>query len=95
MHGRPPAFGGPDGGAYSAAATVDDAPAADGRYGAFLLFIRWDLGGPSSKPGGHLETPYLSFGATADEALAPLHALPLEAVKAHLDACVAKTETHA
>lgn len=69
---------------------MDDQPGADGRYGAFLLFIRWDDGGTSGRPSGHLETEYLAFGASADAALAPLRALPLEHVKAHLDACIAR-----
>jgi hypothetical protein len=39
-HQRPPAFGGPDGRAYSVGVLVDDAPNADGRYGAGVLFVR-------------------------------------------------------
>lgn len=84
VHGRPPAFGAADGKAYSVATFADDT-AESGRFGAALLFVRWDEG---DRPVGHLETDYLAFGATADEALAPLLALSLEQVKAHLDACV-------
>jgi len=53
-----------------------------------LLFVRW---GGGEKPVGHLETDYLAFGATADDALAPVLALTLEEVKAHLDRCVARS----
>lgn len=88
VHGRPPAFGGADGQAYSVAAFADDTAEA-GRYGASLLFVRWDGG---ERPVGHLETDYLAFGPTPDEALAPLLALSLEDVKAHLDRCVARQE---
>jgi len=53
-----------------------------------LLFVRW---GEGEKPVGHLETEFLAFGATADEALAPVLALTLEQVKAHLDRCVERS----
>ena len=86
VHGRPPAFGATDGQAYSVATFTDDEGRA-GRYGAALLFVRW---GESGQPVGHLETEYLAFGATPDDALAPVLALTLEQVKAHLDACVAR-----
>ena len=87
VHGRPPAFGAADGQAYSVATFTDDAPER-GRFGAALLFVRW---GDGDRPVGHLETDYLAFGATPDEALAPLLALTLEQVKAHLDQCVARS----
>lgn len=64
---------------------MDDAPDATGRYGAALLFVRWDGG---ERPVGHLETDYLAFGPTPDAALAPLLALTLREVKEHLDRCV-------
>lgn len=64
---------------------VDDTPDATGRYGAALLFVRW---GDGERPVGHLETDYLAFGATPDAALAPVLALTLREVKAHLDSCV-------
>ena len=87
VHERAPAFGGPDGLAYTVATFVDDTPDADGRYGAALLFLRWSTGG--DRPSGHLETDYLAFGRTPDEALAPVLLLSLAAVKSHLDRCVA------
>jgi hypothetical protein len=51
-----------------------------------LLFVRWSEGG--ERPVGHVETDYLAFGATPDDALAPLLALTLHEVRRHLDACV-------
>jgi len=86
VHERAPAFGSPDGQAYTVATFVDDTPDADGRYGAALLFLRWSAG--ADRPSGHLETDYLAFGHTPDEALAPVLLLSLAAVKAHLDRCV-------
>jgi hypothetical protein len=94
VHGRPPAFGAADGRAYSVATFTADAaapaaPAAPARYGAALLFVRW---GEGERAVGHLETDFLAFGSTPEEALAPVLALTLEQVKAHLDECVARQQ---
>jgi len=90
VHGRPPAFGAADGQAYSVATFADDAGSdGGGRYGAALLFVRW---GEGERPVGHLETDYIAFGGTPDEALAPVLTLTLEQVKAYLDQCVARSK---
>ncbi|MGH7569017.1 MAG: hypothetical protein ACREL9_08625 [Gemmatimonadales bacterium] len=89
MHARPPAFGGSDGQPYSVSTFVDPAPDAEGRFGAALLFLCWGGGEGSERPVGHLETDYLAFGRTPDEALVPLLALSLGDVKKHLDHCIA------
>lgn len=83
-HGRPPAFRGIDGLAYTAATFVEAAPDAAGRYGAALLFVRWSADG--ERVDGHVETDYVAFGHTPAEAVAPLLALTLHQVKSHLDA---------
>jgi len=83
VHGRPPAFQGVDGASYTVSAFIDDAPGADGRYGAALLFVRWSAGG--ARAAGHLETDYLAFGATPEEAAGGVLTLTLHQVKAHLD----------
>lgn len=88
MHGRPPAFGGGDGRSYSVSTFVDPQPDETGRYGAALLFIAWAEGG--DRPVGHLETDYLAHGPTPEDAVAPLLALPLGDVKAHLDRCIGR-----
>jgi hypothetical protein len=88
VHQRPPAFTGTDGRAYTVSTFSDDDPDAEGRYGAALLFIRWAEAG--DKPDGHVETEYLAFGATPEAAAAPLLALTLHDVKAHLDRCLAR-----
>lgn len=86
MHERAPAFTGSDGQAYSVGTFVDESPDPEGRYGAALLFVRWSEAG--DRPVGHVETDYLSWGPTPPEALAPLLALTLEAVKQQLDCCL-------
>jgi hypothetical protein len=75
-----------DGQAYSVGTFVDEAPDRAGRYGAALLFVRWSEAG--DRPVAHLETDYLAWGVTPAEALAPLAALTLVEVKAHLDRCI-------
>jgi hypothetical protein len=86
-HQRAAAFGGSDGHAYSVALHVDDEPDEAGRFGAAILFVRWSAGG--DRPVGHVETDYLAWGRTPDEAEQRLRALSLFDVKAALDAAIA------
>lgn len=85
-HGRPPAFAGPDGAAYSAAVYVDDVPDENGRFGGALLFVRWSPEG--DRPIGHVETPDLVHGTTAAEADRLVRQLSLHDIKAALDRAV-------
>lgn len=86
-HQRPPAFGGPDGRAYSVGVMVDDAADGDGRFGGALVFVRWSEAGDA--PDGHVETPYLVRAETRMAVRRELHALSLRDVKARLDEAVA------
>ncbi len=88
LHDRPPAFEGSDGAAYSADLYVDDTPDADGRYGSAVLFVCWSDSG--DRPVGHVETPILGFGATAEAAAAKVRSLSLYEVKEHLDRAIAE-----
>jgi hypothetical protein len=89
QHGRAAAFGGSDGNAYSVGLYVDETPDARGRFGAALLFVRWDAAGAA--PAGHVETEYLAWGRTAEEAEERLKALSLYDVKAALDEAIARS----
>lgn len=86
VHGRPPAFEGVDGRAYSVGVFSDDDPGPDGRYGASLIFIRWSA---SQEPDGHLETEYLARAEDPAVAEAEVGRMALEEVKAALDALIA------
>jgi hypothetical protein len=88
QHGRAAAFGGSDGHAYSVGLYVDDEPDQRGRFGAALLFVRWDAAGAA--PVGHVETEFLAWGRTPDEAEERLKALSLYDVKAALDQAIAE-----
>jgi hypothetical protein len=86
VHGRPPAFEGADGRAYSVGVFSDDDPGPDGRYGASLIFIRWSA---SREPDGHLETEYLARAVDPTVAEAEVGRMALEQIKAALDALIA------
>lgn len=86
-HARSAAFGGSDGRAYSVGIWVDDLADERGRYGAALVFVRWDPSG--EKPDGHVETEYLAWGSTPEEAETRLKGLSLFDVKAALDEGIA------
>ena len=88
QHGRAAAFGGSDGHAYSVGLYVDDDPDPRGRYGAALLFVRWDAAGAA--PAGHVETDYLAWGRTPEEAEERIKGLSLFDVKAALDEAIAR-----
>ena len=82
-HERAAAFTGADGQAYSCAIYIDEEPDASGRFGAALLFVRWDEAGAS--PVGHVETDYLAFGGSPAEAAHRIGSLSLYDAKAALD----------
>ena len=92
VHGRPPAFEGSDGRAYSAGIFSDDDPDAMGTFGAALLFIRWSK---DQQPDGHLESDYLVRAADAEAAEAEVGRLTLEQVKAQLDELIAHRDAAA
>ena len=87
VHGRPPAFEGSDGRAYSAGVFSDDDPDPAGFYGASLLFIRWSN---DQQPDGHLESDYLARDRDAKRAEAVIGRMTLEQVKQTLDALIAR-----
>jgi hypothetical protein len=87
-HERAAAFTGSDGQAYSCAVYVDEDADPAGRYGAALLFVRWSADG--SVPVGHVETNYLAWGGTPDEAERRVGALSLYDVKAALDQSIGR-----
>jgi hypothetical protein len=84
VHARPAAFQGSDGLSYSVAIEADRTGDAARPFGAYFLFVRWRRLGAQGVE-GHLETPFLAWGATAAEAQSTLGAMPLEDVKAVLD----------
>ena len=88
VHDRPAAFAGADGFSYSAEILSDETGEAERPFGAYLLFVRWARIGAAS-PAGHLESEFVAYGATPDEATREAGALSLNAVKHLLDRLVA------
>ena len=91
MHGRPPAFAGPDGCSYSVEACADTTGDAARPWGGYLLFLRWRRVGASGVD-AHLESDFITFAADEAAALAPLRRMPLLTVKATLDTLVRRRE---
>ena len=87
VHDRPAAFDGPDGFSYSVALVAEPTGEPARPWAAWILFVRWARVGAQT-PEGHLETDYLAYGGTEQEALRSLGATPLAEVKRHLDALV-------
>ena len=87
-HDRAAAFGGSDGFAYSVGIYLAEEPDARGLFGAALLFVRWSPGG--DRPVGHVETDWLAWGKTAEEAEARIKVLSLFDVKAALDEAISR-----
>ena len=88
VHDRPAAFEGSDGFSYSAEIMVDRTDHASAPFAAYLLFVRWARIGAQS-PEGHLETDYVTGGATEQAARQALGGWKLAAVKEALDRLIA------
>jgi len=67
---------------------VDEAPDERGRFGAALIFVRWNATGDT--PVGHVESPPLAWARTAAEAEERIRTLSLYDVKTALDAAIAQ-----
>ena len=87
VHSRPPAFEGKDGASYSVEIMTDETGDKAKPWAAYLLFVRYQHGDPVAS--GHVETPYLHFGATEDEARAVVAAMQLNDALAELNKAIA------
>jgi len=83
VHDRPAAFEGSDGASYSVEIVSDTSGEKQRPFAAYLLFVRWAQGDPVAS--GHLETDFLAFAATEEEARRMVGALSLNEVKLKLD----------
>ena len=83
VHNRPAAFEGSDRASYSVEIVSDVGDDKERPFGAYLLFVRWRETDPVAT--GHLETDFLGFGRTEEEARAVVGRLSLNEVKVRLD----------
>lgn len=90
VHSRPAALEGRDGFSYSLDLLSDSTgeSALQRKFGAYLIFVQWARLG-AQKAEGHLETDFLAWGATADEAEHALGTMPLAAAQRALDTLIA------
>jgi len=86
VHDRPAAFEGSDGASYSVEIVTDDSGEREQPFAAYLLFVRWAHGDPVAS--GHLETDFLAFATSEEEARRSVGALTLNDVKLKLDALI-------
>jgi hypothetical protein len=83
VHARPAAFEGSDGASYSVEIVTDASGDKTRPFAAYLLFVRWRQGDPVAS--GHLETEFLAFADTEDDARKLVGAMMLNEVKTVLD----------
>ena len=88
VHDRPAAFEGSDGSSYSVEIVTDTSGERERPFAAYLLFVRWGHGDPVAS--GHLETEFIAFASTEDEARKMVGALLLNEVKLRLDQLIAE-----
>jgi hypothetical protein len=95
VHARPAALEGSDGFAYSVEILGDRLGATHEQpFGAYLLFLRWRRVGEEGVE-GHLETDFLEFGDSREDALQRLRAWRIERVQDLLNTRIAEERSNA
>jgi hypothetical protein len=87
VHSRPAALEGRDGMSYSLDVLSDSTGDVSRPFGAYLIFVQWSRIG-AQKAEGHLETDFLAWGRSRDEAERALGAMPLGDAQKSLDALI-------
>jgi hypothetical protein len=90
VHSRPAGFEGKDGASYSVDIVADEVREPRGRFGAYLIFVRWGRGNPVAS--GHLETDYIAFGDSEEAARAALGSMRLNDAKRTLDELITSAD---
>lgn len=89
VHARPPAFEGKDGASYSVEIMTDETGDPSQPWAGYLLFVRYQQGDPIAS--GHVETPYLRFAVTEEDARAAVGAMQLNEALAELNDAIAQS----
>ena len=87
VHARPAALEGRHGLSYSLDVLTDTSEDPSRPFGAYLLFVQWSRMG-AQKVDGHLESGFVAWGASPDEADRALRAMPLTDVQQILDTLI-------
>lgn len=86
VHARPPAFEGKDGTSYSVEVMTDATGDPVRPWAGYLLFVRWRADDPVAS--GHVETEYLRFAATEEDARAQVGTMQLNDALAELNKAI-------
>ena len=84
VHARPAALEGRDGFSYSIEILSDSTDDPVEPFGAYLMFVQWSRLG-AQKVEGHVESEFLAWGETADEAEGLLGEMKLAGAQTVLD----------
>jgi hypothetical protein len=90
VHARPPAFEGKDGTSYSVEIMTDTTGDGARPYAGYLLFVRWGVGDPVAT--GHVETDFLVYGSSEEEAREKMGAMLLNDAVAELNSGIEKRD---
>ena len=80
VHARPAALDGRDGFSYSIEILSDETGESERPFGAYLMFVQWSRLG-AQKVEGHLESDFVAWGASADQAEEALGQVALSAAQ--------------
>ncbi len=89
-HARPPAFEGKDGTSYSVEIMTDATGDSVKPFAGYLLFVRWGIGDPVAT--GHIETDFLVYGSSDEEARSKMGAMRLSDAVAELNSGIEKRD---
>ena len=89
VHARPPAFEGTDGASYSVEIMTDETGDPAQPWAGYLLFVRYRQGDPVAS--GHVETAYLRFAVTEEDARAAVGAMQLNEALVELNDAIAQS----
>lgn len=91
VHARPPAFEAKDGTSYSVEIMTDETGDSTRPWAGYLLFVRWGQGDPVAS--GHVETGYLRYANTEDDARQLVGAMLLNDAVAELNSAIAAQDS--
>ena len=94
VHGRAAALEGPDGLSYSLEVLTDETGDAVRPYGAYIAFLQWRRVGEQGIA-GHVETDFVAYADSAQEAMNLAGDLPLAECQRLLDALVTARDDNA
>jgi hypothetical protein len=86
VHARPPAFEGKDGASYSVEIMTDETGERLRPWAGYLLFVRYEAGDPIAS--GHIETDYLRYAESEEDARAQVGAMLLNDAVAELNKAI-------